>query len=206
MRSAIPEYTLQDYWMAAKHLNKKNAGKPSFWWLMLFYTDLLLLLQPSVLWLSIVTFNNDAKLRPKWILREFSIANPTPSRRVTPPWNVYMAAKFDPGWEGCPVWQTGLSALAGHPTQWQMFLLVSGSHESASASGWAPTWRLHTKLFSVWVNHFSENLGCLLQSKLKEITGLLSLLQSEDWIVGYLTSCDIFNNYSTRARWIWDVR
>ena len=83
MRSAIPEYTLQDYWMAAKHLNKKNAGKPSFWWLMLFYTDLLLLLQPSVLWLSIVTFNNDAKLRPKWILREFSIANPTPSRRVT---------------------------------------------------------------------------------------------------------------------------
>ena len=38
MRSAIPEYTLQDYWMVAKHLNKKNADKPSFWWLMLFYT------------------------------------------------------------------------------------------------------------------------------------------------------------------------
>ena len=27
------------------------------------------------------------------------ITNPTPARRVTPPWNVYMA-KFDPGWEG----------------------------------------------------------------------------------------------------------
>ena len=38
-----------------------------------------------------------------------------PSRRVTPPWNVYMA-KFDSGWEGYPVWQTGLPALAGHPT------------------------------------------------------------------------------------------
>ena len=38
-----------------------------FWWLMLFYTHLLLLLQPSVLWLSIVTLNNDAKLPPKWI-------------------------------------------------------------------------------------------------------------------------------------------
>ena len=113
---AIPEYTLQDYWMVAKDVNKKNAGKPSFWWLMLFYTDLMLLLQPSVLWLSIVIFNNDAKLWPKWIFREFSIANPTPARWVTPPWNVYMAAKFDPGWEGCRVWQTGLPALAGHPT------------------------------------------------------------------------------------------
>ena len=82
---------------------------------MLFYTRLLLLLQPPVLWLSIVTFNNDAKLPAKWILREFSIANATPARRVTPHWNVYMA-KFDPGWEGHPVWQTGLPALAGHPT------------------------------------------------------------------------------------------
>ena len=38
-----------------------------------------------------------------------------PPRRVTPPWNVYMA-KFDSGWEGYPVWQSGLPALAGHPT------------------------------------------------------------------------------------------
>ena len=37
---------------------------------MFFYTHLLLLLQPIVLWLYIVTFNNDAKLPPKWILRE----------------------------------------------------------------------------------------------------------------------------------------
>ena len=29
-----------------------------FWRLMLFYTHLLFLQQPSVLWLSIVTFNN----------------------------------------------------------------------------------------------------------------------------------------------------
>ena len=30
-----------------------------FWRLMHFYTHLLLLLQPSVLWLSIVNFNNE---------------------------------------------------------------------------------------------------------------------------------------------------
>ena len=86
-----------------------------FWWLMLFYTRLLLLRQAPVLWLSTVTFNNDAKLPSKWILREFNIANPIPARRDTPSWNVYMT-KFDPGWEGYPFWQTGLPALAGHPT------------------------------------------------------------------------------------------
>ena len=35
-----------------------------FWRLMLFNTHLLLLLQPSVLWLSIVSFNNYAKPPP----------------------------------------------------------------------------------------------------------------------------------------------
>ena len=48
-------------------------------------------------------------------VRIWCIANPTLARRVTPPWNVYMG-KFDPGWEGYPVWQTGLLALSGHPT------------------------------------------------------------------------------------------
>ena len=33
-----------------------------FWRLMLFYTLFLLLLQPSVLWFSIVPFNNGAKV------------------------------------------------------------------------------------------------------------------------------------------------
>ena len=50
------------------------VGKQAFWRLMLFYTHLLLLLQPSVLWLSIVSFNNDAKLPPKWILRESDVS------------------------------------------------------------------------------------------------------------------------------------
>ena len=45
---------------------------------MLVYTHLLLLLQPSVLWLSIVTFNNDAKPPPKWILREFDVSRIRP--------------------------------------------------------------------------------------------------------------------------------
>ena len=87
-----------------------------FWQLMLFYTHLLLLLQPSVMWLYIVTFSNHAKLPPKWILSKFGTGtNLTPARWVTPPWNVYMA-KFNPGWEGYPIWQTWLSALVGHPT------------------------------------------------------------------------------------------
>ena len=67
---------------------------------MLFNTHLLLLLQLSVQWLSIVTFNNDAKPPPKWFLREFDVYK----------------AKFDPGWEGIPVWQIGPPALAGHST------------------------------------------------------------------------------------------
>ena len=37
--------------------------------------------------------------------RIWRITNLTPARRVTPPWNVYMA-KFDPGWEDYPVCQT----------------------------------------------------------------------------------------------------
>ena len=45
--------------------------------------------------------------------RIWCIPNPTPARRVTPPWNVY-TVKFDPGWEGYLVWQTGLPALGGH--------------------------------------------------------------------------------------------
>ena len=44
-----------------------------FWRLMLFYTHVLLLLQPSVLWLSIATFNNDAKPPPERVLLEFDV-------------------------------------------------------------------------------------------------------------------------------------
>ena len=50
--------------MVAKLVNKKNAGKLR----VLTFDALLhslLLLQPSVLWHSIVTFNNDAKPLPK---------------------------------------------------------------------------------------------------------------------------------------------
>ena len=66
-------------------LNGRQARKQEKWW-QTTYTSLLLLLQPSVQWLSIVNFNNDAKPPPKWILREFDVS----------PWNVYVA-KFDPG-------------------------------------------------------------------------------------------------------------
>ena len=42
--------------------------------------------------------------------RIWCIQNPPPARRVTSPWNVYMA-KIDPGWEGYPVWTGGLPHL-----------------------------------------------------------------------------------------------
>ena len=64
----------QDYWMVAKHVNNFMLANNVFWRLMLFNTHLLLLLQPSVLWLSIVSFNNDSKPPPKWILREFDVS------------------------------------------------------------------------------------------------------------------------------------
>ena len=79
-----------------------------------FYTPLLLLLQPSVQWLSI-NFNNDAKPPPKWNLREFDVSQIQPRLAwVTTPWNVDMA-EVDLSWEGYPVWQTGLPALEVTP-------------------------------------------------------------------------------------------
>ena len=57
---------------------RKTLANHVFWRLMIFYTHLLLLLQPSMLWLSIVTFNNDAKRPPKWILREFDVSRVGP--------------------------------------------------------------------------------------------------------------------------------
>ena len=46
---------------------------------------------------------------------ELFAMNATPARRVTPPWDVYMA-NCHPGWQGYPTWQTRQPALAGHPT------------------------------------------------------------------------------------------
>ena len=81
-----------------------------FWRLMLFYTHLLLLLQPSVLWLSIVTINNDAKPPPKWILREFDVSRIRPRPGGLPHLETFT-------WQNLtPVWRTGQPTLAGHPT------------------------------------------------------------------------------------------
>ena len=57
------------HWMVAKHVNNTCMFRR----VMLLYTHLLLLLQPSVPRLSIVTFNNDVK-QPKWNLREFDVS------------------------------------------------------------------------------------------------------------------------------------
>ena len=58
--------------MVAIARKEENAGKPR---VLAFDAILhsLLLLQPSVLWHSMVTFNNDAKPLPKWILSEFDV-------------------------------------------------------------------------------------------------------------------------------------
>ena len=82
---------------------------------MFFYIHLLFLLQCCGS-LSLPLIMMQIKATAKVNFFEFSITNPTPDRRVTPPWNVYIA-KFDPGWEGYPVWQTGLPAyrLGGSP-------------------------------------------------------------------------------------------
>ena len=81
-----------------------------FWRLMHFYTPLLLLLQPSVQWLSIVNFNNDAKPPPKWILREFDVSRIRPRPGGLPHLETFT-------WQNLtPVWRTGQPTLAGHPT------------------------------------------------------------------------------------------
>ena len=59
---AIPGCTIS-YGMVAKHVNKKNAGKTSVLAINALLHSLLLLLRPSVLLLSIVTFNNDKSHR-----------------------------------------------------------------------------------------------------------------------------------------------
>ena len=99
-----------------------------FWRLMLFYTPLLLLLQPSVLWLSIVTFN-DAEPPPKWILREFDVSrirprlgglphletftwqNLTPAETASHP--TYHVNVIKLKWE--IIWTGGLPHLSGLP-------------------------------------------------------------------------------------------
>ena len=70
---AIPGCTIS-YGMVAKHVNKKNAGKTSVLAINALLHSLLLLLRPSVLLLSIVTFNNDKSHRQS----EFDVSQPRP--------------------------------------------------------------------------------------------------------------------------------
>ena len=47
---------------------------------------------------------------------EFDVSRIRPRVGGLPHLETSYMAKFDPGWEGYPVWQTGLPALVGHPT------------------------------------------------------------------------------------------
>ena len=94
--------------MVAKHVNKKNAGNHVVWRLMHFYTHLLLLLQPSVQWLSIINFNNDAKSPPKWILREFDVSRIRPRQGGLPHLETFTWQNLTPAHR--------VTRSAGHPT------------------------------------------------------------------------------------------
>ena len=85
-----------------------------FWQLMLFNTHLLLLLQPSVLWLSIATFNNDAKPPPKWILREFDVSRIGP-RLGGLPHLERLHGKMWPRLRGLPGLADRATCLGGSP-------------------------------------------------------------------------------------------
>ena len=86
-----------------------------FWRLMPFFTHVLLLLQPSVLCLSIATFNNDAKPPPKWILRDFDVFRIRPRQGgLPPPWNV-LHGKIEPRLRGLPGLVDRATRLGGSP-------------------------------------------------------------------------------------------
>ena len=87
------------------HVNRTKWRENDVCWrLILFYSGTCCI--PLVLWLSIATFN-DAKPRLKVVscsVNEFVVnTNPTWARRVTPPWNTYVA-KYGPRWEGYTDW------------------------------------------------------------------------------------------------------
>ena len=81
---------------------------------MLVYTHLLLLLQPSVLWLSIVTFNNDAKPPSKWFLCEFDVSRIRP-RLVGLPHLERLHGKIWPRLRGLPGLADRATRLGGSP-------------------------------------------------------------------------------------------
>ena len=77
-----------------------GAVSHNYW--MVSYTHLLLLLKTPVMWLSIVAFNNAAK--PKWILCEFDVSRTQARLDAGYPTLKRYMAKFEPCWEGYPVW------------------------------------------------------------------------------------------------------
>ena len=70
--------------------------------------------------------------------RIWCITNPTPARLVTPPWTFTWQNLTPAEREGYPVWQTGLPAVAGHPTyhvnviklKWEIIWTGGLSHQS----------------------------------------------------------------------------
>ena len=85
-----------------------------FWRLMLFYTHLLLLLQPSVWWLGFLLLTLIMMQSHRQILREFDVSRIGPRLAGLLLLETFTWQNLT-GWEGYPVCQTGLPAFAGHP-------------------------------------------------------------------------------------------
>ena len=83
---------------------------------MLFYTHSLILLQSSVLWLSTVTINNDAKSPPKWILREFDVSRIRPRLGGLPHLEIFTCQNLTPAERLTRSGRPGYPPQAGHPT------------------------------------------------------------------------------------------
>ena len=69
------------------------------------------------------------------LARIWWITNPIRGRRVTPPWNVYMA-KFDHSWEGYPVWKTGLPKSPHLPYKCNQIKTRDHMEKGVTSSTW----------------------------------------------------------------------
>ena len=105
------------------------------------------------------------------LARIWWITNPIPARRVTPPWNVYMA-KFDHSWEGYPVWKTGLPKSPHLPYKCNQ--IKTRDHMEKGVT--SPTWRSPPPCNHGWYSvtsayaEFKYNMSVLCEAKILAVT------------------------------------
>ena len=96
---------------------RKMLANHVFWRLILFCSHLLLLIQLSVLWLSIIFYLSWCKATAKvnFVRTWCYITNPTPARRVTPCTLKRLHGKFRPRLRGLPGLADGATRLVRSP-------------------------------------------------------------------------------------------